>query len=121
MHDTPMRGNPLFDGWYADPELHYFAGRYYIYPTTSRDPHEQTVLRQELQATRDGARRTQFVHAVDACVQEFQQVLAQHQVDWPTHQSTSAHLLPGTNRVPAEDGVALHGIASPEDPTPAAP
>jgi hypothetical protein len=36
-----MSGNPLFNGWYADPELHYFAGRYYIYPTTSRAPHEQ--------------------------------------------------------------------------------
>jgi beta-xylosidase len=44
MQDTPMSGNPLFDGWYADPELHYFAGRYYIYPTTSRDPHQQTFF-----------------------------------------------------------------------------
>lgn len=32
-----MTGNPLFQGWYADPEIHYFAGRYYIYPTGSRD------------------------------------------------------------------------------------
>ena len=31
-------GNPLFPGWYADPELHCFAGRYYIYPTTSDAP-----------------------------------------------------------------------------------
>lgn len=26
-------GNPLFPGWYADPEIHFFRGRYYIYPT----------------------------------------------------------------------------------------
>lgn len=30
-----MTGNPLFPGWYADPEIHCFAGRYYIYPTSS--------------------------------------------------------------------------------------
>ncbi|HEY0868246.1 MAG TPA: glycoside hydrolase family 43 protein [Fimbriimonas sp.] len=28
-------GNPIFPGWYADPELHLFDGRYWIYPTTS--------------------------------------------------------------------------------------
>jgi beta-xylosidase len=37
-------GNPVFPGWYADPELHYFAGRYYIYPTTSRRFAEQTYF-----------------------------------------------------------------------------
>jgi len=32
---TPPRlsGNALFPGWYADPEIHCFNGRYYIYPT----------------------------------------------------------------------------------------
>ncbi len=33
-----MSGNPLFPGWYADPELHFFEGRYYLYPTSSADP-----------------------------------------------------------------------------------
>lgn len=27
--------NPVFPGWYADPEIHFFAGRYWIYPTCS--------------------------------------------------------------------------------------
>ena len=27
--------NPLFPGWYADPEIHCFDGRYYVYPTNS--------------------------------------------------------------------------------------
>lgn len=46
MSDTPplTSGNPLFPGWYADPEIHFFAGRYYIYPTTSRAYHEQTFF-----------------------------------------------------------------------------
>ncbi|MBC7807737.1 MAG: family 43 glycosylhydrolase [Akkermansiaceae bacterium] len=40
---TPRHsGNPVFPGWYADPEIHCFAGRYYIYPTTSRPFAEQT-------------------------------------------------------------------------------
>jgi beta-xylosidase len=38
--------NPLFPGWYADPEIHCFTGRdgkprYYIYPTGSADFSEQ--------------------------------------------------------------------------------
>jgi beta-xylosidase len=37
-------GNPLFPGWYADPEIHCFNGRYYIYPTTSRAFEEQTTF-----------------------------------------------------------------------------
>lgn len=30
--------NPLFNGWFADPEIRIFNNRYYIYPT-SADPH----------------------------------------------------------------------------------
>jgi beta-xylosidase len=36
--------NPLFPGWYADPEIHFFESRYYIYPTTSLPYHEQTFF-----------------------------------------------------------------------------
>ena len=43
-------GNPLFPGWYADPEIHCFpdangAPRYYIYPTSSADYGEQASFR----------------------------------------------------------------------------
>ena len=40
--NASFSGNPVFAGWYADPELHLFRGRYYIYPTNSRDYEEQT-------------------------------------------------------------------------------
>ncbi len=30
-------GNPIVPGWYADPEIRIFAGRYWIYPTYSAD------------------------------------------------------------------------------------
>ena len=42
LTESRYSGNPLFPGWYADPEIHFFAGRYYLYPTTSRAFHEQT-------------------------------------------------------------------------------
>lgn len=34
-------GNPLFPGWYADPEARIFEGRYWIYPTYSAVYEEQ--------------------------------------------------------------------------------
>jgi beta-xylosidase len=37
-------GNPIFPGWYADPEIHIFAGRYYVYPTFSAPYEEQTYF-----------------------------------------------------------------------------
>jgi beta-xylosidase len=39
-----MSGNPVFPGWYADPELHLFEGRYYIYPTYSDAYEKQTFF-----------------------------------------------------------------------------
>ena len=36
-------GNPLFPGWYADPEAVVFGNRYWIYPTFSA-PYEQQVF-----------------------------------------------------------------------------
>ncbi len=39
-----MSGNPAFPGWYADPELHFFQGRYYIYPTFSAEYEDQTFF-----------------------------------------------------------------------------
>lgn len=34
--------NPIFSGWYADPEIHVFEGRYYVYPTYSAPYEKQT-------------------------------------------------------------------------------
>ena len=36
--------NPVLPGWNADPELHLFAGRYWIYPTHSAPFEEQTYF-----------------------------------------------------------------------------
>ncbi len=36
-------GNPVFPGWYADPEVAVFGGRYWIYPTYSA-PYDRQVF-----------------------------------------------------------------------------
>lgn len=42
---TPTHSNnPVFPGWYADPEAHVFEGRYYIYPTYSAEYEKQTFF-----------------------------------------------------------------------------
>lgn len=38
---APKSGNPILDGWYADPEAHVFEGRYWIFPTYSAPYDEQ--------------------------------------------------------------------------------
>ncbi|MET3848357.1 glycoside hydrolase family 43 protein [Paenibacillus sp. OAE614] len=37
-------GNPIFPGWYADPEPRIFEGRYWVYPTYSAAYDDQTFF-----------------------------------------------------------------------------
>ncbi|WP_145134351.1 glycoside hydrolase family 43 protein [Paenibacillus sp. Y412MC10] len=37
-------GNPIFSGWYADPEPRIFDGRYWVYPTYSAAYDDQTFF-----------------------------------------------------------------------------
>lgn len=39
-----LAGNPVFPGWYADPEARIFNNRYWIYPTYSAVYEEQTFF-----------------------------------------------------------------------------
>ena len=41
---TARSGNPIFPGWYADPEAHVFAHQYWVYPTTSAPYDQQTYM-----------------------------------------------------------------------------
>jgi len=40
----PRAGNPIFPGWYADPEAAVFGSQYWIYPTYSAPFDEQVYL-----------------------------------------------------------------------------
>ncbi|ACT02828.1 glycoside hydrolase family 43 protein [Paenibacillus sp. JDR-2] len=44
MNNKLTSGNPVFPGWYADPEARIFEGRYWIYPTYSAKYEEQLYL-----------------------------------------------------------------------------
>lgn len=39
-----MSGNPLFDGWYADPEVVIYGDKYWIYPTYSAEYEKQVFF-----------------------------------------------------------------------------
>jgi hypothetical protein len=41
---APPTGNPVIEGWYADPEVRVFEQRYWIYPTYSAPYGQQTFL-----------------------------------------------------------------------------
>ncbi|MEU1211969.1 family 43 glycosylhydrolase [Streptomyces sp. NPDC005790] len=41
---TAEAGNPLVEGWYADPDVAVYGDRYWIFPTTSRRYSEQTFM-----------------------------------------------------------------------------
>ena len=34
--------NPIFDGWYADPQIRYYDGSYWVFPTVSAAYGRQT-------------------------------------------------------------------------------
>ncbi|HEX7305516.1 family 43 glycosylhydrolase [Lentzea sp.] len=41
---TSEAGNPFVDGWYADPDVAVYDGKYWVFPTSSRPYDEQTYL-----------------------------------------------------------------------------
>ena len=41
---APASGNPIFPGWYADPEIRLFNGEYWIFPTYSAAYNDQTFF-----------------------------------------------------------------------------
>ncbi|KAL4886945.1 glycosyl hydrolase [Aspergillus karnatakaensis] len=43
-NNNALAGNPVIDGWYADPEARIFDDRYWIYPTYSALYEEQTFF-----------------------------------------------------------------------------
>jgi len=56
-------GNPILPGWYADPEAHVFAGRYWIFPTYSAPYDEQTFM--DAFSSRDLVTWTRHPHVLD--------------------------------------------------------
>lgn len=42
--EPPVSGNPVFPGWYADPEMRIFDRQYWMYPTYSAPYNEQVFM-----------------------------------------------------------------------------
>jgi beta-xylosidase len=60
---TPLSGNPILLGWYADPEAHVFERRYWIYPTYSA-PYDEQVFMDAFSST-DLVRWTKHSRIID--------------------------------------------------------
>jgi hypothetical protein len=43
-YSTAEAGNPIVDGWYADPDVAIYDNTYWVFPTTSKAYEEQTYL-----------------------------------------------------------------------------
>ncbi|MFD5012079.1 family 43 glycosylhydrolase [Streptomyces chartreusis] len=43
-YSTAEAGNPFVDGWYADPDIAIYDGKYWVFPTASKPYGEQTHL-----------------------------------------------------------------------------
>ncbi|HLP93508.1 MAG TPA: glycoside hydrolase family 43 protein [Saprospiraceae bacterium] len=56
-------GNPVFPGWYADPEIRVFKGQYWIFPTFSAPYNQQVFL--DAFSSKDLCRWTKHPHILD--------------------------------------------------------
>jgi beta-xylosidase len=56
-------GNPIFKGWYADPEARIFGNEYWVYPTYSAPYNEQVFL--DAFSSPDLITWTKHVHVLD--------------------------------------------------------
>lgn len=56
-------GNPILNGWYADPEVHVFEGQYWIFPTYSAPYGEQTYM--DAFSSKDLVTWTKHTHVLD--------------------------------------------------------
>src|SRR5690242_6093976 len=61
--DKTASGNPIFPGWYADPEATILKGQYWIYPTYS-DVYDKQVFFDAFSST-DLVRWTKHDHILD--------------------------------------------------------
>ena len=76
--------NPIVPGWYADPEIRVFAGRYWIYPTYSDRTDEPEVPSRLSRSQREG-RKTRMVWPSYAHQTFLDAFSSPDLVDWTRH------------------------------------
>ncbi|RZL11128.1 MAG: arabinan endo-1,5-alpha-L-arabinosidase, partial [Hymenobacter sp.] len=58
-----LSGNPIFPGWYADPDAAIFGSQYWVYPTYSAKYEDQVFL--DAFSSPDLVHWTQHPHVLD--------------------------------------------------------
>lgn len=113
--ETRTSGNPIFEGWYADPEGAVLDGKYWVFPTYSAEYEEQIFM--DAFSSEDLVNWTKHPH-----------VLEKADVSWAwramwapavIHANDKYYLFFGANDIQSNDDVGGIGVAvadSPEGP-----
>ena len=109
---TAEAGNPIVDGWYADPDAVLYGDTYWIYPTASKSYDEQTYL--------DAFSSTDLVHWT-----KHANVLTTANVSWakralwapaPVQRNGKYYLYFGANDIQSNSDVGGIGVAVASSP-----
>jgi hypothetical protein len=109
---TAVAGNPFVDGWYADPDVAVYEGKYWVYPTSSRPYDEQTYL--------DAFSSEDLVHWT-----RHPNVLTTANVSWarravwapaPLHRAGKYYLYFGANDIQSDSELGGIGVAVSDRP-----
>lgn len=102
-----MSGNPIFSGWYADPEAAIFGNEYWVYPTYS-DKYEKQVFLDAF-SSRDLIKWTKHPHVVDTAAVKWA-----HKAMWApaiVEKDNKYYLFFGANDVQHDSEIGGIGVA----------
>ncbi|KZV87930.1 putative glycosyl hydrolase [Exidia glandulosa HHB12029] len=109
---TAPQGNPIIDGWYADPDTEFYDGQYWIYPTSSYAYDEQTYL--------DAFSSTDLIHwTKHANILTTQSVTWAKRAVWapaPVSRGGKYFLYFGANDIQTDDELGGIGVAVADKP-----
>jgi beta-xylosidase len=80
-----IASNPIVPGWYADPEIHVFGGRYWIYPTYSDHSDKPDTSRRFTPAQQE-ARKQRMVRPSYGIQTFFNAFSSPDLVNWTKHE-----------------------------------
>ncbi|MCT2581944.1 family 43 glycosylhydrolase [Actinophytocola gossypii] len=111
-YTTSEAGNPIFDGYYADPDVAIYDGTYWVFPTTSKVYAEQTYL--------DAFSSTDLVNWT-----KHEKVLSTEDVSWaeyavwapaPIERNGKYYLYFAANDIQSDDALGGIGVAVSDRP-----
>ena len=80
-----IASNPIVPGWYADPEIHVFGGRYWIYPTYS-DHFGKADMSEHFTPAQQEARKQRMVRPSYGIQTFFNAFSSPDLVNWTKHE-----------------------------------